>query len=167
MNNLSKHAVRYFIIGVSITIFNFLLYSIIANYIIKNNDLLWLSSFISTFFTTILAYFLHSRITWKDRDVTKVAVAKFFIWNGILTFAINPGLTQLFSLDFVTPLYNLATNIANRLLNLGVNFEFVQSTGAFIITGFVVMIINFLFYDKFVFDKEKTTKPEKKEEEEK
>ena len=161
MNNLSKHAVRYFIIGVSVTIFNFLLYSIIANYIIKNNDFLWLSSF----FTTILAYFLHSRITWKDRDVTKATVAKFFIWNGALTFIINPGLTWLFGL--ITPIYNLATNIANQYFGLGVTFEFVQSTGAFLITGFFVMIINFLFYDKFVFDKEKTTKPEKKEEEEK
>ena len=162
MNNLSKHAVRYFIIGVSITIFNFLLYSVIANYIIKNNDLLWLSSFISTFFTTILAYFLHSRITWKDRNVTKVAVIRFFIWNGILTVAINPGLTYLFGL--ITPLYNLATNIANQMFNLGVSFEFVQSTGAFLLTGFIVMIINFLFYDKFVFDKEKTVEPKKEEE---
>jgi len=164
MDKRPNHAVRYFIIGVSVTIFNFLLYSIVANYIIKNNDLLYVSSLISTFFTTILAYFLHSRITWKDREVTKKSIIKFFIWNGALTFAVNPGLTWLFGL--IAPLYNLTTNIANNYFNLGVSYDFVQSTGAFLLTGFVVMIINFFFYDKFVFGDEKKPKEEKKEEQE-
>ncbi|MBO7657044.1 GtrA family protein [Candidatus Saccharibacteria bacterium] len=148
----SKRAVKYFIVGVSLTIFNYVLYSIIANLIINNNDLLWLSSFIATFITTILAYILHTRITWKERTITKTAIYKFFIWNALLTFAINPGLTQLFS--FITPLYDLVYNICQNL-HIGFTYEFIQSTGAFVLMGIVNMIMNFLLYDKFVFGKEK------------
>lgn len=147
---IPHHATRYFIIGVSLTIFNYGLYTIIANLIINDNDLLWLSSFIATFFTTILAYILHSKITWKERTITKSAIYKFFIWNAILTFAINPGLTQLFSL--IKPLYDLAFNICQNL-HIDFTYEFVQSTGAFVLTGIITMIMNFLLYDRFVFGK--------------
>lgn len=152
------HATRYLIIGISLTLFNYGLYTIIANLIINNNDLLWLSSFIAAFFTTILAYILHSKITWKEREITKSAIYKFFIWNAILTFAINPGFTQLFSL--ITPLYEFAHNICQNL-HLNFSYEFVQSTGAFVLTGIVTMIMNFLLYDRFVFGK-KSEKKEKK-----
>ncbi|MBQ6149562.1 GtrA family protein [Candidatus Saccharibacteria bacterium] len=155
-----RRAGKYFIVGVSLTIFNYILYSIIANLIINNNDMLWLSSFIATFITTILAYILHSRITWKERTITKSAIYKFFIWNALLTFAINPGLTQLFS--FITPLYDLAYNIC-QAIHINFSFEFIQSTGAFVLMGIVNMIMNFLLYDKFVFDK--TNEPKKEEEE--
>ncbi len=155
-----RHATRYFIIGVTLTIFNYGLYTIIANLIINNNDLLWLSSFIATFATTILGYILHSKITWKERHITKTAIYKFFIWNAILTFAINPGLTQIFSL--ITPIYDFAYNICQNL-HLNFSYEFVQSTGAFVFTGVVTMIMNFLLYDRFVFGKSK--KPEKEEKE--
>ena len=60
-----KNASRYLIIGTSLAIFNFGFYSILANLIINNSDLLWLSNLIATAVTTILAYILHSKITWK------------------------------------------------------------------------------------------------------
>lgn len=152
------HATRYLIIGICLTLFNYGLYTIIANLIINNNSLLWLSSFIATFFTTILGYILHSKITWKERKITKTAIYKFFIWNAISTFVINPGFTQLFSL--ITPLYEFTHNICQNL-HLNFSYEFIQSTGAFILTGVVTMIMNFLFYDRFVFGKKNQKKEEK------
>ena len=146
----SKHAIRYLLVGISLTVFNYGTYSIIANLIINNNDLLWLSSFIASALTTILAYFLHSKITWKERSPGKTGVYKFFLWNIILTFVINPLFTQLFGL--ITPLYEFAYSIISSL-NLPFTFEFVQSTGAFILTAIIVMILNFLLYDRFVFGK--------------
>lgn len=154
----SRHANRYLIIGIILTIFNYSFYTILANLIINNNDLLWLSSFISTAATTILAYFLHSKITWKERNPGKLGIYKFFIWNIITAIAINPLLTQLFSL--ITPLYDLAFNIS-QALNLPFSYEFIQSTGAFILTAIITMILNFLFYDKLVFDKKPTSQSEK------
>lgn len=151
----SKHASRYLIVGISLAIFNYGSYAIIANLIINNNDFLWLSTFISTAVTTILAYILHSKITWKERKITKTAIYKFFIWNALLAIAIGPGLTQLFSL--ITPLYEFAFNIV-QTINIPFTYEFVQSTGAFVLTAIVTMILNFLFYDRFVFGKTKQEK---------
>jgi len=142
------HANRYLIIGIILSIFNYAFYTILANVIIKNNDLLWLSTLISTVATTILAYLLHSKITWKERDPGKTGIIKFFIWNFITAIIINPSLTQLFSL--ITPLYEIAFNISNSI-NLPFSYDFIQSTGAFILTAIITMILNFLFYDKFVF----------------
>lgn len=146
----SKHATRYFFVGVAITIFNFTLYSILANLIFQNNDLLWLSTFISTVITTIVAYIAHSKITWKERKVTKHSIIRFFIWNALFAVAIGPWLTQLFSL--LTPLYEFAFHICEAI-HLPFSYEFVLSTGAFILTAIITMIINFLFYDRFVFGK--------------
>ncbi|MBR0467931.1 GtrA family protein [Candidatus Saccharibacteria bacterium] len=150
----SKHALRYLIVGILITVFNYVLFAILSNLIIKNNDLIWLSNFIATAVTTIVAYFAHSKITWKERTVTKHSIIRFFIWNAILTVAIAPGFTQLFSL--FTPLYKFAYGITNAI-RLPFTYEFVLTTGAFALNSIVIMILNFLFYDKFVFGK-KTTK---------
>lgn len=149
----SKHATRYLIVGITITIFNYGLYSILANLVINNNDFIWLSMFIATAITTIVAYIAHSKITWKERNVTKHSIIRFFIWNALLTFIINPGLTQLFSL--FTPLYNFAYNII-AALHLPFSYEFTLTTGAFVLTAIVTMILNFLFYDRFVFGKPKS-----------
>lgn len=155
----TKRAGRYIIVGILLTVFNYGLYSIIANLIIKNNDYLWLSTLISTIVSIFVAYFSHSKITWKERKITKTAKYKFFIWNLMFAFAVGPWLTQLFS--FITPLYDLAYNIC-QAINLGFSYDFVQSTGAFVLTSLVVMVLNYLFYDKFVFGKKS-----KKEEEQK
>ena len=149
----SRHATRYFFVGVGVTLFNYALYAILANLVIKNNDLLWLSNFIATAVTTIVAYFAHSKITWKERHVTKASIIRFFIWNAMLTIAIAPGFTQLFS--FFTPLYDFIYNITTTL-HLPFSYEFVLTTGAFILTSIVILILNFLFYDKFVFPKHHT-----------
>ena len=146
----SRRTIRYFFVGESVTIFNYISFALLANIIINNNDLLWLSSFLSTAVTTIVAYILHSKITWKERSVTKSSIYRFFIWNIILAALISPIFTQLFSL--ITPLYQLAFNISS-FLHLPFTYEFIQSTGAFALTSVVIMVLNFLFYDKFVFHK--------------
>lgn len=148
----SKRASRYIIVGIILTVFNYGLYSVLANFVIKNNDFLWLSTLISTIITTFVAYFSHSKITWKERKITKTAKYKFFIWNLTFAFAVGPWITQLFSL--ITPLYDLAFNIC-QAINIGFSYDFVQSTGAFALTSLVIMILNYLFYDKFVFGKTK------------
>ncbi|MBQ1373187.1 GtrA family protein [Candidatus Saccharibacteria bacterium] len=150
----SRHAIRYLIVGICVTGFNYALFAILSNLVIKNNDLIWLSNFIATAVTTIVAYFAHSKITWKERTVTKHSIIRFFIWNAILTIAIAPAFTQLFSL--FTPLYEFAFNITSAI-HLPFTYEFVLTTGAFVLNSVVIMILNFLFYDRFVFGKKKAT----------
>ena len=151
----SQHVSRYLIVGISLAVFNYVLFMIIADVIINDSNYFWLSSFIATAFTTILAYILHSKITWKERNPGKTGIYKFFIWNAILTFVISPFFTQLFG--YTTALYDLAFSITNSL-HIPFSYKFIQSTGAFILANIVIMIINFLFYDRFVFGK-----PTKKE----
>ena len=150
----SKHAFRYLIVGICVTGFNYALFAILSNLIIKDNDLIWLSNFIATAVTTIVAYIAHSKITWKERTVTKHSLIRFFIWNAMLAIAIAPALTQLFSL--LTPLYEFAYNITSAI-HLPFTYEFVLTTGAFVLNSIVIMILNFLFYDRFVFGKKKAT----------
>ena len=151
----SQHATRYFFVGVGVTAFNYALYAVIANLLIKNNDLLWLSNLIATVTTVIVAYIAHSKITWKERNVTKASIIRFFIWNAMLAIIISPSLTQFFSL--FTPLYEFAYSITSAI-HLPFTYEFVLTTGAFALTSIVIMILNFLFYDKFVFQKDTSIK---------
>ncbi|MBR3115790.1 glycosyltransferase [Candidatus Saccharibacteria bacterium] len=151
----SQHATRYFFVGVTVTVFNYILYAILSNLLIKDNNLIWLSSLIATVITTIVAYIAHSKITWKERHVTKASIIRFFIWNALITIIISPTLTQLFSL--LTPLYEFVYNITNSI-HLPFTYEFVLTTGAFTLTSIVIMVLNFLFYDKFVFPKSKSSK---------
>ena len=146
----SKHATRFLFVGIGITLFNYTLFTIISIFLIKDNGLLWLSNLIATALTTIVAYITHSKITWKERHVTKVAIIRFFIWNALLAFLIAPSLTQLFGM--LTPLYDLIYNISEAL-HLPFPYEFILTTGAFVLNSVVIMIINFLFYDRFVFQK--------------
>lgn len=156
----SKHAWRYLVVGIVLTVFNYIVYTILSNIIFNNPNLLWLATLISTTIATFLAFLLHSKITWKERPISKTAKYKFFVWNFLAAFLIGPALTQLFSL--FTPLYNLAYNIFQNL-HIDFTYEFVQSTGAFIFTTIITMIINFLFYDKFVFGKAKNFNNEEEE----
>ena len=152
----SKRAGRYLIIGTTLTIFNYASYAVLANLIIDNNNLLWLSAFISTALTTILAYILHSKITWKERHPDKIGVYNFFIWNILLTVIIHPFFTQIFS--YITPLYDFTFNLTSSM-HIPFTYEFILTTGAFALTAIVTMILNYLFYDKFVFGKGNLSKP--------
>lgn len=154
----SQHALRYLFVGVGITLFNYVLFAIIANLIIKNNDFLWLSNLIATSITVIVAYIAHSKITWKERNVTKSSIIRFFIWNAMLAIIISPALTQFFSI--FTPLYEFVFNITTAM-RLPFSYEFILTTGTFILTSGVIMILNFFFYDRFVFGKNNSKKEQK------
>ena len=145
-----RHAIRYFFVGVGVTLVNYILFAIISNILIKDNNYLWLSNLIATVITVIIGYIAHSKITWKERNVTKSSIIRFFIWSAMIAIVINPALTQLFGL--FTPLYEFAFNITSAM-HLPFTYEFVLTTGAFVLPAIIVMILNFLFYDKFVFPK--------------
>lgn len=150
-NNSTKTTQRigkFTIIGIILTIFNFLIYTFLARVIFNSNELLWLDSIISYALATILAYFLHSRITWKERPVTTHGIIMFFVWNGITAIAISPLLTWLFA--FITPFYEFVYNIS-AAIHLPFDYNFVESTTIFVLVGAITMILNYLFYDKLVF----------------
>lgn len=155
--NRQKTTVRvgkFAIIGASLSIFNFVVYTLLARLVFKDNSLLWIDSAISYSLSAILAYILHSKITWKERPITKRGVAMFFIWNAALSFLISPLLTWLFG--FASFLYEFAFSISSAL-HLPFDYAFVESTGVFVLTTAVTMVLNYLFYDKLVFRDETPT----------
>lgn len=144
----TKRVGKFAIIGIILALFNYLIYTLIARLILNNNELLWIDSIISYALATILAYILHSKITWKERPVTKRGVAMFFLWNGITAILISPFFTWLFG--FLTPFYQFIFNISESL-HLPFDYAFIESTTIFCLTTCVTMILNFIFYDKLVF----------------
>ena len=158
MGQPKKRQVKYVAVGLTITIFNFGVYTLLARVIFNNNDLLWLATLIGTGLAAILAFFLHSKITWKERPPKKSGVAMFFVWNGIMTFALGPFLTWFFRL--FTPVYELAHNISS-FLRFPFSYEFVESTGVFVFASLVVMVLNYMFYDKLVFGSRRSKKTDK------
>ena len=147
---------KFTIIGIILTVFNFVIYTFLARVIFNNNELLWVISIISYALATILAYILHSKITWKERPVTKHGILMFFIWNGITAIAISPFFTWLFG--FIKPFYEFIFNISVAI-HLPFDYNFIESTTIFCLVGAITMILNYLFYDKLVFGKEKHEKP--------
>ena len=143
-----KRAGKFTIIGIILTLFNFCIYTFLARVIFNSNELLWLDSIISYILATVLAYILHSRITWRERQPDKHGIFMFFLWNIITAVIISPFFTWFFGL--LKPLYEFIFNITSSI-NLPFDYNFIESTTIFIFTTCVTMILNYLFYDKLVF----------------
>lgn len=143
-----KRIGKFAIIGAILAIFNYLIYTLIARLILNNNELLWIDSIISYTLATFLAYLLHSKITWKERHITKHSILMFFLWNGITGFLISPFFTWLFG--HLTGLYHFIFDIS-AAIHLPFDYAFIESTTIFCLTTCVTMILNYLFYDKLVF----------------
>lgn len=153
----SARARLFAFIGIILTVANFIIYAIIARFI-PGNELLWLDSMISYLLVTFLAYFLHSKYTWKERPVTKIGVINFFVWNLITALIISPVLTELFRL--LKPVYEFIFNLSASI-NLPFDYAFIESTSIFILSATITMILNYLFYDKLVFGTKKEETPKK------
>ena len=149
----TKRIGKFTIIGIILALFNFIIYTFLARVVMNSNELLWLDSIVAYLLAAILAYILHSKITWKERYPGQFGVIKFLLWNGITAIAISPFFTWLFQL--ITPLYKFIFNISTTL-NLPFDYNFIESTGVFILTTCVTMILNYLFYDKLVFGQKPT-----------
>lgn len=144
---------KFAIIGAILALFNFTIYTFLARIIFNTNELLWLASIISYTLATILAYILHSKITWKERPVTKKGIFMFFIWNGLTAFAVSPFLTWLFG--YIKSFYQFVFNISANL-HLPFDYEFIESTVIFITVTAITMVLNYLFYNKLIFGDQPT-----------
>lgn len=149
LSDKTKQKGRYLIFGILNTGVNYGMYEALALLVFTAENQLWLATLISGFISIFVGYYLHSKFTWKDRKVGKKELGKFFIWNVIMNLAVRPALTWFFGLFGF--LYKFAFDICQGI-GIGFSYEFVESTGNYVLMTAVVMIINFLVYDKFVFD---------------
>lgn len=149
-----QRAGKYFIFGVLNTIIGYGLYELFALTVFRG-DLLPVATLVSGGIAIFTGYWLHSSFTWKERRVGKKELGKFFIWNVIMAIAIKPALTWAFG--FLGGLYRFAFGICEAI-HLPFSYEFVETTGIFVLMTAVIMVINFLVYDRFVFGKKKNEK---------
>jgi putative flippase GtrA len=156
----TKQKGKYFIFGLLNTGINYGIYEALALLVFTEDNQLWIATLISGAISIFVGYFLHSRFTWKDREVGKKQLGKFFIWNVVMNVAIRPLLTMFFGLFGF--LYKFVFGICQSI-GIGFSYEFVETTGNYVLMTAVVMVINFLVYDKFVFG----AKREKKNDHEK
>lgn len=165
VSDKTKQKGKYFIFGVLNTVINYGMYEALALLVFKEDGQLWIATLISGAISIFIGYFLHSRFTWKDREVGKKQLGKFFIWNVLLNVAVRPLLTAFFGLFGF--LYKFAFDICQGI-GLGFSYEFVETTGNYVLMTAVTMVINFLVYDKFVFgtkrEKEKVASEKETEE---
>ena len=148
---------KYALVGISVSVFDFIVYSIVAGFFLS--DVLWIATAISGVSAACLAYILHSNITWKTRDPGKYGVIKFFAWNSFTMLIVRPFLALI--LDKPTWLYRFVLNIC-KWLRLPFDYNFVKNTGVWVMSALVVMVLNFLVYDKFVFGEDKVEQRGKK-----
>lgn len=104
--------------------------------------------------STIVAFFLHSNITWKERDPGKFGIFKFFLWNILIIEILRPQLTVLFDLEFFHNFYQFVYMIVGWV-PLFSSYVFVSSTTSYVLITIITMTLNFIFYEKFVFGSKK------------
>lgn len=147
-----KHAVKYALVGVFVTLFDFVVCTVLTRLVFRTNDALGISTAIATVLATILAYVLHSRITWRDRKPAKFGVLNFFLWNGLVAVAIKPFVAWI--VGMWTGLYQLALAVS-EWLRLPFDYETIEYLGIYGIATLVIMVLNFFFYDKLVFGRKR------------
>ena len=155
MKARTKQAGKYFVFGVANTVINYAIYEALALMIFSAENQLWLATLISGVIGIFTGYYLHSQFTWKEREVGKKELFKFFVWNVVMAIAIKPLITLI--MDVPKVLYHFAYEIC-QAIHLPFSYEFVETTGIFVLMTAVVMVINFLVYDRFVFGKKKEKK---------
>lgn len=144
---LMQKIMKFAGVGVVATIVDFLTYQLVLNVIFYGN--LTAASVVSGVVATFAAYVMHNNITWKERNPGKYGVVVFFIWNAITVFCIRPPLTWVFGQ--LTGLYQFAYSLTSWIFS----YEFVESTGVYVLMITVTMVLNYLVYEKLVFNKAK------------
>lgn len=104
--------------------------------------------------STIAAFFLHSNITWKERDPGKLGIFKFFLWNILIIEILRPQLTVLFDLELFHHFYQFVYMLVGWI-PLFSSYDFVSSTTSYVLITIITMTLNFIFYEKFVFGSKK------------
>lgn len=155
-----KKLVNFLWVGISLTLIDYLIYSVLLWLIFK--DRVELAAMLSGAMAAIIAYLMHRGITWKERDPGKYGILKFLGWNTILVIAIRPALA--FIMQGLEPIYQLAFGVS-QVIRLPFNYEFVRNTGIFGLMTAVIMVLNFMVYERLVFGeglKEKASKGKSK-----
>ena len=157
--NKMKRVLKFIGVGLTITLIEYAIYTVLMMLVFGGNaEMAPLATGLSGVVAMVVAFIMHSKITWRERDPGKLGVVKFFAWNVLLVALIRPGLAAFFELP--VGLYQFAFMISEAI-HLPFTYDFVQSTGIYVLTTAVSMVLNYICYEKIVFGT--TVKIEKKQ----
>lgn len=147
-NNKTKRPLVFLVVGVVNTLLDFGFYTLLTQTVFK--DSIGLAGIVSGTIALVIAFLTHSLITWRGSEVDYKTILRFFAVTGFGMWVIRPVLLTLF-INF-GGLYSLAHNISQSL-SLPFTYDFIAKTGAFGFMALIVLVYNYLTYDRFVFKK--------------
>lgn len=127
---------------------DFLFYTFLSQVIFRDASSIILVGFISGTLALVIAFLTHSLITWKGRQISVATVLRFFLATGFGMWVLRPLLLKLFI--GLSSLYGWAHTITDQL-GVTLSYSFVANTGAFGFMVVLVLIYNYVAYDRFVF----------------
>ncbi len=135
-------------IGVLNTLLDFAFYTLLTHLFFSDKSTIWIAGIISGTVALFVAFATHSMITWRHRKTGVSTMVRFFIATGFGMWIIRPILLSLFiRLDVV---YEWAYSLIQRP-HIPWSYTFVANTGAFGLMAVIILMYNFITYDRFVF----------------
>lgn len=148
----SKRPLVFLGVGVVNTLLDFGFYSFLTLTIFSSDKQIALAGIVSGTFALLSAFATHSLITWRGAHIRLQTIVKFIAFTGFGMWVIRPALLALFIK--LGGLYSWAHSLS-QALHLPFSQEFIANTGAFGFMVVIVLIYNYLVYDRFVFSKKK------------
>lgn len=147
---LDSKLVRYLVSGVTATVVDYGVYELLVLLVFRSANGAAASASIAGVIGIFVAYFLHSRLTWREREPGRFGVAKFVLWNLAVMVGLRPILVTM--LGWMGWLYDWVYSVCGWM-GVGFSHDFVTSTGIYILMTMITAVLNFLFYDRVVFGK--------------
>jgi putative flippase GtrA len=146
----SKRPLIFLGIGVLNTLLDFGFYSFLTLAILRQDSQIALAGIVSGTFALLCAFLTHSFITWRGSHIGFKTILKFIAFTGFGMWVIRPLLLALFIK--LGGLYSWVHDIS-QTLHLPFSYDFIANTGAFGFMVVIVLVYNYLVYDRFVFNK--------------
>lgn len=144
-----KRPFLFLAVGIFNTLADYLFYTFLTQVILTSPSSLALAGVISGTVALAVAFTTHSFITWRGRHITGKTLIKFVLFTGAGMWILRPLLLVLFvNLGW---LYTWAYSVS-QTIGLPFSYEFIAKSGAFIFMAIVLLIYNYLTYDRFVFN---------------
>lgn len=137
-------------VGIFNTLVDFGFYTLLTSVLLQRNDQIALAGIISGTFALVCAFLTHSFVTWRGAPIGPGTMVRFFLFTGFGMWVIRPILLTLFV--GLTGLYRWVFELT-QTLGLPLSYDFIVNTGAFGFMVIIVLVYNYLTYDRFVFKK--------------
>lgn len=145
---LFRRIVIFLLVGGMNSLLDFIFYTVVTTWILPGGGQIILAGLVSGTVALVIAYLSHRYITWREKHVPRSAVIRFFVATGFGMWVIRPFLLWLFSKP---------TSVSTAIVTLGngigvhLSLAFVRNTVAFLAMTVIVVVYNFVMYQRFVF----------------